>query len=400
MPPSKVLVVGAGAIGLRTAQELLRRHVRVVLQSPVHPLHPNNCSVGAGGLWMPFRCDDARVDRWALETLDELLSLVDDNKKKNTELVEVVPAVCLHRCHGGPTLPEFARNHYESVPGQTTPSKQLPMWTTDPRLRFQHLSVEMLSWQNTVHRLLIPPQLELLQAGYQHAWFFFTPIVNSPKMLEYLLQDVISRGADEVNVETGEYFGSVEQMQEAAARLQCDAVVNCTGLGAAAICGDGQLKGARGILLQFDRKTCTRQHPVREGVGGVANVNDALVIADDQPWGSNKEPCYLIPRGDKILIGGSYLEDDTEAGIREDERERLLMNAERVGIDVAESQLVGEWTGFRPYRPMVRCEVETSSTDGVKVAHNYGHGGSGWTVNAGAARECVDLLMGTDSNKL
>ena len=50
------------------------------------------------------------------------------------------------------------------------------------------------------------------------------------------------------------------------------------------------------------------------------------------------EPCYLIPRHDEILVGGLYLEDD-EAGICEEERERLLMNAERVGIDVAESQL-------------------------------------------------------------
>ena len=57
-------------------------------------------------------------------------------------------------------------------------------------------------------------------------------------MSEYLLQDVVSRGAEEeVNVETGEYYlESVEQMQEAAAHLQCDAVVNCTGLGVAAIC--------------------------------------------------------------------------------------------------------------------------------------------------------------------
>ena len=77
----------------------------------------------------------------------------------------------------------------------------------------------------------------------------------------------------------------------------------------------------------------------------------------------------------------------------------ILMSAERVGIDVAESQLV-EWTGFRPYRPTVRCEVNTSSTDGVKVAHNYDNRGSGWTVNTGDARECVDLLIGMDSNKL
>ena len=30
--------------------------------------------MGAGGLWMPFHCDDPRTGRWAAETLDELFT--------------------------------------------------------------------------------------------------------------------------------------------------------------------------------------------------------------------------------------------------------------------------------------------------------------------------------------
>jgi glycine/D-amino acid oxidase-like deaminating enzyme len=30
--------------------------------------------------------------------------------------------------------------------------------------------------------------------------------------------------------------------------------------------------------------------------------------------------------------------------------------------------------------------------EGVKLVHNYGHGGSGWTVFCGAAREAASLL--------
>ena len=51
---------------------------------------------------------------------------------------------------------------------------------------------------------------------------------------------------------------SGEHMLGAVARLQCDAMVNGTGLGAAAIHGNDQLKGARGVQLQFDRETFTR----------------------------------------------------------------------------------------------------------------------------------------------
>ena len=89
------------------------------------------------------------MDRWALETLEELLSLDDDDDDEKKELVEVVPIVCLHRGYGGPIWPEFTQNHYR----QMTPSKQLPILMTDPRLPSQNLSVEMLSWQNMVHRL-------------------------------------------------------------------------------------------------------------------------------------------------------------------------------------------------------------------------------------------------------
>ena len=388
---SRALVVGSGAIGLRTALELIRRNVAVILQSPVHPLDSKTCSVGAGGLWMPFRCDDPRVDRWAIETLDELLLLAKDPKHK--DLVEILPCVQLMRTHSGPSVEDFAKGKYESKLGEATKSKVLPEWTTDPRVKFQHLTVEMLSWQNNVNRLRIPPEQELKEAGYLHAWLFFPPIVNAPRMLEHLLAE-ISMHADQVNVETGHYFSSLQQMREAAANLGCDTVVNCTGLGAGAICNDDQIKGGRGVLFQFDRAKCVRRPEIQQGLAG-ENTKDALIMTDDTPFGSDTMPCYLIPRGDKIVVGGSYLLGDTETGIREDERKRLLLNAERLGIDVNASEIVGEWTGFRPSRPTVRCEIDKCFMDGVKVLHNYGHGGSGWTVNVGAARHCVNLLLGT-----
>ena len=46
---SKVLVVGSGVIGLRTALELLRRNVSVCLVSPKSPTNVATTSMGAGG---------------------------------------------------------------------------------------------------------------------------------------------------------------------------------------------------------------------------------------------------------------------------------------------------------------------------------------------------------------
>lgn len=196
-----------------------------------------------------------------------------------------------------------------------------------------------------------------------------------------------------LSVEIGHEYGSLQEMVEDAAQLGCDALVNCTGTGASKLCGDSSIVGARGILLNYDRPSCKRRKFINDTTGDVM-VNDVVLMSEEAPWGSETEPCYLIPRGNVLVVGGTYLEGDTSKEIRPEERKRLLRNAWNLGIDVEESTPVAEWTNFRPVRKTARCEIDTTVGDleGVRVVHNYGHGGSGWTVNAGAAKEVAKLL--------
>ena len=191
-------------------------------------------------------------------------------------------------------------------------------------------------------------------------------------------------------------------MKRDATRLGCDAVVNCTGFGARKLCRDEHVIGARGILIEFERDECIRRPAVTEGAYAGNNINDAVITVSEEPWGSETYPAYLIPRGSTVVVGGSYLEGDYECAIRDDERERLMLNAERLGIDTQKATVKGEWVGFRPFRSPVRCELEagdddasTTTTKGPVIFHSYGHGGSGWTVNVGAAKECADILLAT-----
>ena len=187
---SKVLVVGSGVIGLRTALELLRKNIPVVLRSSHPPLHPKTCSMGAGGLWMPYKCDDPRIDRWSIETLDELLRISKASTSTSTSgsnvdescPVEIVPTVYLTSSHKGPNVDDFVKSDYKTNI-QKDISTPLPEWTKDTRLSFQHLTIEMLSWHNHVHKLRIPSEDELSNAGYTHAWFFNPPVVDTPRML-------------------------------------------------------------------------------------------------------------------------------------------------------------------------------------------------------------------------
>eukprot|EP00562_Extubocellulus_spinifer_P000224 CAMPEP_0178477326 /NCGR_PEP_ID=MMETSP0696-20121128/4075_1 /TAXON_ID=265572 /ORGANISM="Extubocellulus spinifer, Strain CCMP396" /LENGTH=392 /DNA_ID=CAMNT_0020104637 /DNA_START=17 /DNA_END=1195 /DNA_ORIENTATION=- len=386
---SKVLVCGSGCIGLRTAIELLNRNVSVHLRSARPPLDPSTCSVGAGGLWMPYHCEDSRVDKWAAHTLDELLSY--QSTSGGDSPVEIVPVVVLKKHHHGPKLKNFIRND-ERLPNEVDDDGPLPAWTKDPRLDFQHLAVEMLAWQNAVHKLRIPSEATLKGAGYMHAWLFRPPIVDAPRMLNSMMLEV-DMHENTVDVNTDTEYESLEHMVEDAKSLGCDSVVNCSGLGARDICGDEEIVGGRGVLLHYDRMCPRRPDPH----GAEPFPNDAAIMVEEPPWGNEIETAYVIPRGDVLVVGGTYLEGDTETNVRPEERERLTKNAWTMGIDTEKAEPVDSWVGFRPSRPMTRLEVDTSGAvgnQGIKIVHNYGHGGSGWTVFVGAAKEAASLVVG------
>ena len=151
---------------------------------------------------MPYKCDDARVDGWALKTLDELLTVAGagrdpgvggggEDEDEGVEgggrsIVEIVPTVMFKRDNGGPKVEDFveevAREGEEHVRAGGSEGP-LPSWTGDARLSFQHLSVEMLWWQNRVLRMRIPSLGALSDAGYGYAWLLNAPVVDAPRML-------------------------------------------------------------------------------------------------------------------------------------------------------------------------------------------------------------------------
>lgn len=417
---SKVLVVGGGAIGLRTALELLKRRIPIVLRSHCPPLHPSTCSMGAGGLWMPYKSDDPRVsDRWAIETLDELLPLAhkknlktssSDEQDKNisspptcdleysdddSSLVEIVPTVFLLGDHSGPNVDDFIASDYTTKTNSDEDAKTvmtpLPKWTKDSRLSFQHLTIEMLIWQNQAHKLRLPSQTTLLDAGFTHGWFFHPPVVDSPRFLESMFVKIFNHPFTmDVNVNMEKEYTSISEMVEDAKRLGCDSVINCTGFGAQSLCNDDSLFGGRGVLHHYDRETCIwrNDHEFNTNV----NQNDVAILTEDGEWGTANHPSYIIPRGKKLCVGGTYLENDTEMSIRETEHSLMKRNAWNLGINTKDSDVVGNWVGWRPCRkPSVRLEIEEKQ--GVKVVHSYGHGGSGWTVFVGVAKDTVKLLL-------
>jgi D-amino-acid oxidase len=105
---------------------------------------------------------------------------------------------------------------------------------------------------------------------------------------------------------------------------------------------------------------------------------------------------FIVPRGNDMLVLGGLAEPDEwglDIGLDNYEPVRqmfrrcvdflpALRNAQ---IDAAEPVRVG----LRPVRKQnVRLELEA----GLRVVHNYGHGGSGVTFSWGCAQEAAELV--------
>lgn len=192
------------------------------------------------------------------------------------------------------------------------------------------------SWSNSTFYLL--NALLLL-----HLSLFY--IDSSAKRM---LEEIKSNQYTElINVETGRYYTNLKQMIDEAKNLGCGALVNCTGLGSKQLCNDHAMVGARGVLLHFDRTSCVWKHDDNKETNDSSDVKDSVIMIESPPFGSDAKPCYMIPRGDVIAVGGTYLEGDGEVSIRSKERETIIGNADAMGIDTNNSKPIGSWVGHR-----------------------------------------------------
>ena len=117
-----------------------------------------------------------------------------------------------------------------------------------------------------------------------------------------------------------------------------------------------------------------------------------VVTNENPPLASDEQPSYVIPRGNVVVCGGTYLEGDLNDKVTPEESERIKQCAEVLCPQLAEIQPISTWVGFRPARG-AGIRFETERVNGLTVLHNYGHGGSGWTVFEGSTEESVALLM-------
>mmetsp|Transcript_2556 Transcript_2556/g.2888 ORF Transcript_2556/g.2888 Transcript_2556/m.2888 type:complete len:359 (+) Transcript_2556:242-1318(+) len=343
----KGLVVGGGIIGLSVATEVRKRlDCEVVLYSPQHPLETT--SAGAGGLWMPFHCEPMElVNVWSEETLAYLLQL----HELGDSVVEILPAFQF----GGTDMenaPKWANHLNGALNFKVTA-------TSDPSVKEAITS-------------------EYILENYSKVWKFDTPVINSPKYLERLYNRLKDDSQTEVCL-NGKPFEDLDEVEAFARSKGCSFVVNCTGLGSKRLLKDDEVVPARGALLHFERPSDCNQ----------------VLMCEGPPIGEETRPAYIIPRGNIMVVGGTYLLGDTNMEITRDEIKKIGNDA-RTLLPSLNIDYSNTWVGLRPSREAgIRTDIvrrQNVKGEDLPIFNNFGHGGSGWTTFVGASKATVDSI--------
>ena len=352
----RVLVIGAGVSGLTTARCLVESGFPVtVLADKSAELTP---SVVAGALWEwpPAVCGHhtdleslRKSKQWSVTSYKRFNELA----AQPTTGVRMVPAVF------------YFRQRVETCPHERQKMEEAMAHVQG----FEHSS-ELID-RYGVNRGL----------GLCDAYSYLAPLIETSVYMEWLRNELLLRDCRFEQRQLTQPLADTEQSL-------CDeynacAIVNCSGLGSIELAGDA-MQPLRGALIRVQNDGTT-----------MPRIAAAHCVAhnDNVP---HQQMIYILPRGPNHLLLGGIAELgqwDTDIGLSNYAPIRDILQRCQEFLPALKAAVIDEHdpvrVGLRPYRQQnVRLEREAP----FRIVHNYGHGGSGFTLSWGCGEETVTLI--------
>ena len=151
----------------------------------------------------------------------------------------------------------------------------------------------------------------------------------------------------------------------------CDLVINCSGVWARHLVDDPEVYPIRGQVI------------VTEKLQGIT-----LPVTT---YDSGELPAYIVPRKNDCLLGGTAQMNNWDLEASPDMAKAIQERCRELLPSVPKLEVMSHKVGLRPGRESVRLELDLSRPE-LPVIHNYGHGGSGYTLCWGCADEVSNLL--------
>ena len=186
------------------------------------------------------------------------------------------------------------------------------------------------------------------------------PLTDTTIYLDYLATRFHRAGGE---IQSGVRFEHLDEVGN-----EYSMVVNCAGVGAGTLVPDSAVEPHRGqVALVAKTPSMT------------------AIVCDDPPL------MYAIPRTRDCVFGGTN-ERSSDREPDPTTTAAIVAECSRV-LEMEPPAVLGERVGLRPFRRQGVCLRADHLQDGRRVIHNYGHGGSGFTLSWGCAEAVFDLAL-------
>ena len=324
----QVGIVGGGVSGLTCGVAFAESGHRTAVFAK--EIGQRTTSGAAAALWFPYDVEPAdKAIPLALETFQTLVDLAR-NPGSGVSMIE---------------LRQFSRTEEIQIPGWAIPLGASAVATALPHC----------AGGSREKRLDTARRLQDFKSGFT----LNVPLTDTTIYLDYLANRFIAAGG---SMTENVHFQKLEDVDP-----KFDLVINCAGIGARELIHDTDLEPHRGQVAIVPK---------------ITNLPYAIVCDDDPLM-------YAIPRRNDCVFGGTNeVSDDLAADSAT--TTQIVAECSRA-LKIEQPNVLAERVGLRPFRKSGLRLERNHLDDGRPVIHNYGHGGSGFTLSWGCAHEVLDL---------